>query len=65
MGKLIIWLPKYLEEMSVVLLNLCLVVHPDFHPEAFLLTVATHGIPIVPFIDLSVLLFPGLNFDMI
>ena len=43
-----------------MLLDLGLIVHPDFHPETFLLAVATHGIPIVSLIDLSVLQFPGL-----
>ena len=50
----------HLEEVSVVFLNLGLIVHPNFHPETFLLAVATHSIPVVSLIDLSVLQFPGL-----
>ena len=52
--------------MSVVLLNLGLVLHPDLHPEALLLAVAaTHGVPIVPRVGFIVLEFPGLNVDQI
>ena len=51
----------HLKKVSVVLLNLGLVVHPDFHPKAFLLAVSAHGIPVVSLVNLSVLQFPGLN----
>merc|ERR1719460_3138859 len=50
-----------LVEVSVVLLDLGLVLHPDFHPEALLLAVSsTHGVSIVPGVGLPVLEFPGL-----
>ena len=53
---------QYLVEVSVVLLNLGLVLHPDFHPEALLLAVSsTHGVSIVPGVGLPVLEFPGLR----
>ena len=53
---------QYLVEMSVVFLNLGFVLHPDFHPEALLLTVASaHGVSIVPGVSLPVLEFPGLD----
>ena len=48
--------------MSVMLLNLGLVLHPDFHPEAFLLAVgSTERVSIVPGVSFPVLEFPGLN----
>ena len=48
--------------MSVVLLNLGLVLHPDFHPEALLLAVASsERVSIVPGVSFPVLEFPGLG----
>ena len=48
--------------MPVVLLNLGLVLHPDFHPEALLLAVAsTERVSIVPGVSFPVLEFPGLG----
>ena len=53
---------SYFVEMSVVLLNLGFVLHPDLHPEALLLAVlATHGVAIVPGVSLAVLQLPGLQ----
>ena len=52
----------YLVEVSVVLLNLGLVLHPDLHPEALLLAVSsTHGVSVVPGVSLPVLELPGLG----
>ena len=50
--------------MSVVLLDLGLVLQPDLHPEALLLSVLpipTHGVSIVPGVGLPVLQLPGLQ----
>ena len=53
---------QYLVVVSVVLLNLGLVLHPDFHPEAFLLAVAsTKRVSIVSGVSFLVLEFPGLG----
>merc|ERR1719336_978385 len=48
------------EEMSVMLLNLSLVLHPNLHPEAFFLTLSSIRISVISGINFAVLQLPGL-----